>query len=402
MPDATTPKPLPLAGMKVLDFTQLIAGPYATMLLADMGADVTKVERPGAGDDSRRFLPAIGGESAAFMMVNRNKRSITLNLKNSRAREVFLKLAAQADVLVENNRPGTMAKLGVDYEAVKAINPGVIYCSISGFGHTGPYRDRGGYDLIAQAMGGMMSTTGEPDRPPVKISQPVLDLGTALFAVYGILTAYVVRQQTGEGQWIDTSVFETPVAFQVWEAAGYFGSGEVPKPMGSAHRLAAPYQAYRTGDDRYIVIATTNESLWSRCCDALGLEPLVGDPRFESNAKRAANKEALAAIIEERLATQPAQHWLDRLEAAGVPSGPVNTLDQVFTDPQVLARGMVAEVEHPKAGKVKTIGLNVKLSKTPGAIRFAAPTLGQHTEEILDSLGYSAGDLEALRREGAI
>lgn len=369
----------PLTGMTVVDLTRILAGPYCTMLLGDMGADVMKIERPDGGDDTRGFGPPyLNGESAVFLSINRNKKSVTLNLKHPEGKTIFTKLVAQADVLVENFRPGTMASLGFDYAAVSRLNPRIIYCSISGFGQTGPYADRGGYDTIAQAMGGIMSATGHPDMPPAKAGVPVADVGTGMFAAFGILAAFIARQQTGEGQHIDTSLFETSVALSLMEAATYLAGGEVPSPLGSTHRRNAPHGAFRVKDG-YIAMAADSPHFWKQFCQILGLEHLLDDPRFKTNADRVANKHSLQDLVEAVTTRREGSSWLELLNAAEIPCGPVNSYAEVFQDPHVLAREMLAEVEHPVAGRVQMTGINVKLSKTPGAIRAPAPTLNQTT-----------------------
>ncbi|RMF88484.1 MAG: CoA transferase [Nitrospinota bacterium] len=393
--------PRALEGIRVLDFTEVLAGPFCAMLLGDMGADVIKVERPGRGDGVRGNDPFVQGESYPFTMVNRNKRSITINLKHPRSREILEPLIRQADIFIENFRPGTMERLGLGYDAVSALNPRIIYCSISGFGQTGPYRQRGGFDLIAQAMGGLMSVTGEPGGPPTKAGYPVADLGTAMFGVYGILSALYAREKTGVGQHIDVSLFETTIAWSVWHAARYFGSGEIPGPLGSAHPLNAPYQAFQTRDS-YIVIAAITQEMWEKLCRLLEREDLITDPRFREANDRLRNIQVLAPILQERFLTRTAEEWLAELTRLGIPCGPINTLDKVFADPQARARGMVAELDQPLAGKIPTVGFAAKLSRTPAQIWRHAPLLGEHTREILLSLGYSEEQIAELEKEQVI
>jgi crotonobetainyl-CoA:carnitine CoA-transferase CaiB-like acyl-CoA transferase len=391
-----------LTGMTVVDLTRVLAGPYCTMLLGDMGAEVIKIERPDGGDDTRGFGPPyLNGESAMFLAINRNKKSITLNLKHPDAKGVLTKLIERADVLVENFRPGTMASLGFAYETVKRLNPRLIYCAISGFGLTGPYASRGGYDTIAQAMSGIMSATGHPDMPPAKAGVPIADIGSGLFAAFGIVCAYIARQRTGEGQLIDASLFETALALSLVEAATFLAGGELPSPLGSTHRRNAPHGAFRV-QDGYIAIAADSAHFWRRFCQILGLEGLLDDPRFKTNADRVANKQALQELVEAVTVTREGRYWLEKLEAADIPCGPVNTYAEVFQDPHVLARDMLIQVEHPVAGPVKMTGINLKLSGTPGEVRLPAPTLGQHTTEVLQSLGYTAQDIDHLRAAGAI
>jgi crotonobetainyl-CoA:carnitine CoA-transferase CaiB-like acyl-CoA transferase len=393
---------VPLSGITVVDLTRVLAGPYCTMLLGDMGAEVIKIERPDGGDDTRGFGPPyLNGESAMFLAINRNKKSLTLNLKHSEAKRILTKLIERADVLVENFRPGTMTNLGFDYEAVSKVNPRIIYCSISGFGQTGPYANRGGYDTIAQAMSGIMSATGHPDMPPAKAGVPIADIGTGMFAAFGIVCAYIARQHTGEGQLVDTSLLDTSIALSLVESATFLAGGELPSPLGSTHRRNAPHGAFRVKDG-YIAVAADSAHFWKRFCHTLGLETLVDDPRFKTNADRVANKHLLQEIIEHITTTRDGPYWLEKLEAAEIPCGAVNSYAEVFQDPHVLARQMLTEINHPVAGRVKLTGLNVKLTKTPGALRLPAPTLGQHTCEVLRTLGYQDEEIDQLQAAGAI
>jgi crotonobetainyl-CoA:carnitine CoA-transferase CaiB-like acyl-CoA transferase len=377
--------PLALDGTRVLDLSTFLSGPYCSMLLADLGADVVKVERPPDGDDMRRVPPFVGGESAPFMLFNRNKRSIVLDLKTDDARRRCLALASTADVFLENFRPGVAARLGLGYDAVRAVNPRVIYCSVSGFGQTGPYRERGGFDLIAQAMSGLMSITGEEDGPPLRIPVPISDLGAGMFAAIGILTALQSRERTGRGQAVDLSLFESAISLGVYEAAGYFATGQVPARLGQAHRGSAPYQAFRTKDG-WVTVGAASQSLWEGLCRVVGIDALARDERFATNAGRVERRRELAAILEEAFERESTGHWLEKLEAAGIPAGPVLTYDQVFADPQTIAREMAVTVEHPTAGRTRTLGVPIKLSETPGSIRRPAPRLGEHTDEVLASL----------------
>ncbi len=394
---------LPLQKLKVLDVTQVMAGPYCCQLLADMGAEVIKVEPPGSGDTTRHSMgfEMKGDDTAGFLALNRNKKSITLNLKTDAARAVFHRLAREADVLVENYRPGVTKKLGIDYETLKEINPRLIYASISGFGQTGPYARRAGYDLIAQGMAGVMSVTGEPGGPPAKCGIPVGDLSAGLFCAVGILTAYVARQETGLGQYIDTSLFEGALALSVWESTEYWTTGRIPQPMGSAHRLNAPYQALRTRDG-YINVGANNTKLWHQFCTAIERDDLVQDERFATNAGRMQHRAELIRELERTLETRDTQEWVEIFLEVGLPAGPINNYEQVFSDPHTLARNMVVEMEHPVEGKIPGLGIPVKLSDTPGKIRHAAPLLGEHTEEILEGLGFSGDEITDLRKQGAI
>jgi crotonobetainyl-CoA:carnitine CoA-transferase CaiB-like acyl-CoA transferase len=392
----------PLAGITVVDLTRVLAGPYCTMLLGDMGAEVIKIERPDGGDDTRGFGPPyLNGESAMFLAINRNKQSVTLNLKHAEAKTILSKLIEGADVLVENFRPGTMASLGFDYETARQLNPRLIYCSISGFGQTGPYASRGGYDTIAQAMSGIMSATGHPDMPPAKAGVPIADIGTGMFAAFGIVCAYIARQRTGEGQLVDTSLLDTSIALSLVESATFLAGGELPAPLGSTHRRNAPHGAFRVKDG-YIAITADSAHFWRRFCQIMELEALLDDPRFKTNADRVANKQLLQSIIENVTATHEGSYWLEKLGDAEIPCGPVNSYAEVFNDPHVLARQMLMEVEHPVAGRVRMTGINVKLSRTPGALQRPAPTLGQHTHQVLRTLGYQDQTIDQLKVAGVI
>jgi crotonobetainyl-CoA:carnitine CoA-transferase CaiB-like acyl-CoA transferase len=389
--------PFALDGLRVLDVSQVMAGPFCCLLLADMGAEVIKIEKPNGGDDARRMGPPfVNGESAAFMAMNRNKRSLALDLKHPEGKRFFRQLAARADVLVENFRPGTLDELGLGYARLSRDHPEVIYCSISGYGQTGPNRERGGFDLVAQGVSGLMSITGHPGQPPVKVGVPLADLNAGMYAAYGVLCAYVHRLRTGQGQLVDTSLLESGIAYTVWESAIYFATGTIPPPMGSAHRLAAPYQAFRTADG-YITVGAANQANWEKLCAVLERPDLLADPRFRDNPSRAVHSAELAAQLEPVFAAHLTAEWLARLEAAGLPAGPVNDMAAVYADPQVRAREMMVEIEHPIAGRVKNIGVPVKLSETPGAIRRPAPTLGQHTDEILGEIGLAPNEITALR-----
>lgn len=390
-----------LNGIRVLDLTQVMAGPYCCQLLGDFGADVIKIE-PRTGDATRKMgFFGKGDDALAFLAVNRNKRGLTLDLKSDEGREIFYRLADAADVVVENYRPGVARRLGVDYETLSARNPRIVHASISGFGQTGPYAPRGGYDLIAQAMSGLMSVTGEPGSSPVKAGVPVGDLSAGLFCALGILSALLGRAKTGRGQQVDVSLFESALALMVWETSEYWGTGHTPEPMGSAHRLAAPYQALRTADG-YIVVGASNQGLWERLCTALGRTDLVGDDRFVANLDRMRNLGELVGELEKTLSTDRAATWIDILLEAGIPAGPLNDVRQAVDDPHALARGMVQEVEHPVEGTVRTLGVPVKLSETPGDIRCAAPLLGEHIDDILEEFGFTVAEIEALRRSHVV
>jgi crotonobetainyl-CoA:carnitine CoA-transferase CaiB-like acyl-CoA transferase len=393
----------PLAGLKVIDLTHVMAGPTCTLMLADMGADVIKVEKIPDGDDSRRAVPpALDGEAAAFMMMNRNKRAIALDLKTAGGRRVLARLLEDADVVVENYRPGAMARLGFDYERLVKDNPGLIYCALSGFGRTGPYGHRGGFDLVAQAMSGIMSITGEgPGRPPVKCGPPLTDITCGILAAMGILAAYAHRLKTGHGQMVDTSLLEAGIVQTYWQSAIALATGAAPGPMGSAHPLNAPYQAFATADG-WIVVGGSNQKNWLNMLKALGAEALAADPRFLENADRMAHLAELEAALSPDVKARTSADLLARLEAEGVPAGPVYDVLQMHADPQVKAREMVVEVEHARLGPVQTLGLPVKFSKTPGKVATGAPVYGQHTREVLRAHDFSDAEIDALVAEGAI
>jgi len=389
-----------LEGVRVVDLSQVMAGPYCTMLLGDFGADVIKVEPPG-GDSTRQMAGAMDGESPSFWAVNRNKRGIVVDLKAKEGAEIIRALAVRADVFVENFRPGTLRQYGLDYAALRDEHPGLIYASISGFGQTGPYAPRGGFDLIAQGMSGIMSVTGDRGLPPMKSSLPITDLGAALFTVQAILAAYVHRLRTDRGQYIDASLLEAGIALSVWESAQYFSGRGIPEPAGSAHRMSAPYQAIRCAD-RYINVGAANQRTWERLAGAIGRRDLLGRPEYATDARRAERRRELAAEIERTMSARPAAHWLDALERAEVPCGPILNYGEVFADPHVQHRQMVQEVVHPAAGQIRQLGPAAKLSETPARIRRPAPTLGQHTAEVLRELGYDARTINDLVSRGVV
>jgi crotonobetainyl-CoA:carnitine CoA-transferase CaiB-like acyl-CoA transferase len=393
----------PLAGLKVVDLSHIMAGPACSMLLADMGADVIKVERIPDGDDSRRMVPpTIADQSAAFLIMNRNKRGIALDLRSEAGRSVLSRLLKTADVLIENFRRGAMDQMGFGYAAVHATNPGLVYCSISGFGRTGPYAGRGGFDLVAQGMSGLMSITGEgPGHPPVKVGAPVTDITAGILACLGILAALYSRQSTGQGQMVDTSLFEAGIVHTYWHSAMCFATGRAPGPMGTAHPLNAPYQAFPTSD-AWITVGAANQANWLRLVEALEAPHLAADPRFAANADRMHNLAALTETLTPLFKRRSSAEWLRRLEQAGVPAGPVLEVGEMHANSQALAREMIVETEHPTAGRVKAIGLPVKFSDTPGGVRRAAPIFGQDTREVLREHGYSDSEIDQLAAQGAI
>jgi formyl-CoA transferase len=393
---------LPLDGVRVVDLTRVLAGPYCTMMLADMGADVIKVEIPGRGDDSRAWGPPWAGtESAYYLSANRNKRSITLNFRTEGGRRVLLDLVRRADVFVENFIPGSLDRLGLGYEDLKKVNPGLVYCSVSGYGYDGPYATRPGYDFIAQAEGGIMSVTGEPEGPPMKVGVAIADITTGMFAAAAILAALRHRDRTGQGQRVEVSLLESVVGWLANVAMNYLVSGELPRRYGNAHPNVVPYQAFATSDG-WVAIGVGNDAQFRRFCDVIGRPELADDPRFRTNSDRVINRDVLIPILEEIFKTRTTDEWIEALTAAELPCGPINTLDRVFRHPQVLHRRMVEEIDHPTAGRIKLVGIPYKFSATPLAIRRHPPTLGEHTEEVLRELGYSEAEVAALRAEGAI
>lgn len=393
---------LPLSGVTVLDLSRVLAGPYATMVLGDLGADVVKVERLPGGDDSRRMGPFLSGESYCFAQVNRNKRGVALDLKHPEGRRALLAIAEHSDIVVENFRPGTAARLGCDYDAVRAVNPDVIYCSISGFGQTGPYARRPSYDIIAQGVSGFLSMTGHPGGPPAKAGIALNDIAGGTTAVQAILAAYIARLRGEGGQYIDTSLVESGVAWTVWEAAAFFGSGEIAAPAGTRHRRNAPYQAFRTKDG-YVTVGGNTERMWrALCADVLGRPDLLSRPEYATVQDRLAHLDELERDIESVLVTGTSEHWVAAMLAAGVPAGPVNTYDQVISDPHLLERGVTTTVTHPVMGELRALSSPLRLSKTPPQIRRPAPVFGQHTAEVLMSAGYPAEDVAALQEAGVL
>ena len=395
-------RPLPLAGVRVLDISQVMAGPYACMLLGDLGADVIKVEPPGSGDQTRGSMgfKMKGADSLGFLNMNRNKRSITLDLKSDAGREVLLKLAREADILIENYRPGALKRMGLGYDVLKEVNPRLVYTSISGFGQNGPWADRPGFDLMAQAMSGVMSVTGYPDSPPVKCGVPVADIGCALFAIYATLAAYIGAKNTGQGQYVDAALFDAAMAFSVWDICDYWGTGKPPEPLGTANKMTAPYQAMACSDG-WFVMGANNQKLWTQLCKLMGREELLEDARFSTIALRLANRAALQEELEKTFKLKPKDYWVDTLLAHGLPAGPILSYPEAFESEHAKARGMRMEIDHPVEGKAPNIGFAVKLSATPQQVRRHPPLLGEHTDEVLRELGLSDGERERLRAAGA-
>ena len=392
----------PLAGMRVLELAQIMSGPTAGMMLADLGADVIKVEKLPGGDDSRGYTdPRINGVSAPFLMMNRNKRGLALNLKQAQGREVLLRLAGRADVLLENFRTGTMDKLGLGAEVLRAANPGLIYCAVSGYGHSGPYAEKGGFDLIAQGFGGLMSITGEPGGPPAKVGPPVSDINGGILAALGITAAWAHKLRTGEGQVVDTSLMEAALQQTFWHASVYFATGVSPGPTGSAHILAAPYQAFHALDG-WINIGGANQANWERIAEVLGHPEWRTDPRFATNTARKENLPVLVELMNAVLATRTRAEWLAAFDAAGVPAGPVHSIGEALEHPQTLAREMVVETNHPQAGPVKSIGCPIRFSATPASVTRPAPLLGEHSREVLREHGYGEQEIDALIADGVV
>jgi len=394
-----------LEGIRVLDLTRALAGPFCTLMLGDYGADVIKIEIPGSGDDTRTWGPPfVGDESAYFLSINRNKRSLTLNFKEEKAREIFLKMVKDADVVVENFTPGVMDRFGLSYDALKAVNPGIVVCSISGFGQTGPYRSRPAYDQIMQGISGLMSITGEPDGEPQKVGIAVADIGAGMWAAFAVMAAIHNRSHKGEGQGqhIDISMMDAQVAWLTYQAANFFANGTPPKRLGAAHPNLVPYQAFMCQDNKYLNLAVGSERIWDRFCEGMGMPELRENPDYKTNIERAQNRAAIVPYLQEIFIKQPVAHWVEKLQAVSVPCGPINNLEDVFSDPQLLSREMFVEMTHPTLGKIKQTGLPLKFSRTPGGLDRPPPLLGEHNQEVLQEIGFSATEIEELQTQDVI
>jgi len=392
----------PLDGIRVVDLSRVLAGPYCSLLLADMGAEVIKVEEPGKGDDTRAWPPFAGGEATYFMSVNRGKKSLTLNMKHPEAKAVLRRLLEGADVLLENFRPGTLERLGFGYEAVRAVNPRLVYCSISGFGESGPEAGRPGYDLIVQGESGVMDLTGFPDGPPVKMGTSIADLASGTMAAHGIVLALFARERTGAGQKVEIAMLEVMAALLTYQGQAYFATGTSPRRRGNQHPSIVPYEVFRASDG-YLTVGVANNSLWGRFCQALGRPDLAGDPRFDTEARRVEHRDALVPLLEAVFRTAPVDDWLDRLGRAGVPAGKIKTVGEALESDHLRARGAVVTLAHPTAGPLRMVAPPIRLHGTPGEAAAPAPLLGEHTDEVLGKLlGYSAEAIARLRADGAV
>ncbi|MBX8632108.1 MAG: CoA transferase [Thermoplasmata archaeon] len=390
-----------LDGIRVIDFTRAMSGPFCTMLLGDLGADIVKVES-AEGDDTRRWIPPeVGGMSTYFLSANRNKRSISIDLSSAEAREIVRRLVLRSDVIIENFRPGVAERLKIDYGTLSGIRKDVVYCSISGFGQDGPYRDRPGFDLTILALSGLMSLTGEPAGAPVKFGVPVTDINAGLFAAISILSALFHRERTGIGQYIDISMLDCSVLTLTHQALAYFATGVNPQRMGSAHPSIAPYQVYRTADG-YVSVAVGSEKLWESFCSAIGMPELLNDPMFRRNSDRIANIGQLNSVLEAKFRSEPADRILKMLESAGIPAARINSVGDALKDPQVAYRGMISQFSHHAYGNIKSPGTPFRMSETPGRLRYAPPVLGEHTQEILSEIGYKPEDIKTLYNSGAV
>jgi crotonobetainyl-CoA:carnitine CoA-transferase CaiB-like acyl-CoA transferase len=393
---------LPLDGFRVLDLSRFLSGPYTTMVLAELGADVVKVERFPEGDDSRRLGPKVNGESYPFGMPNRSKRSLAVDLKSESGRDLFLRLAAESDLIIENFRPGVVRRLGIDYESVKAVRSDILYCSISGFGQTGPYRDRPGFDIMAQGVTGFLRMTGQPDGRPAKVGIAINDIAAGATAIYSIMAAQMLRERTGEGQYIDISLVDAGLAWTLWEAGAYFGSGEVPAAAGTRHRRSTPYQAFRTADG-YVTIGANNDKLWKRFAEDIVQRPeWLTDPRFATLPDRMDHIDELEQEIESVTTTRTTDEWVEICDKAGVPGGPVLTYDETLADPHVVARDMIVDLDHPIIGPMRTVGTGARFSGLDFEVKGPAPWLGQHTAEVLSERGLGEDEIARLFDDGVI
>lgn len=395
---------MPLSNVRILDLSRILTGPFCSMVLADLGADVIKVEVPATGDDTRSWGPPfVEGESAYFLSLNRNKKSITLNLKKDRGKQILYELSKKCDVLIENFSPGVTERLGVDYRTICNYNPQLIYCSISGFGQDGPYRDLPAYDLVIQGMSGLMSITGEKERPPVRIGVAITDIGAGMYASIAILSCLIERQKTGKGQWIDVALLDGAISWMTYMASAYFATNKSPERMGSAHPTIVPYQCFETRDKKYLTVAVGNDSIWRKFCELLGLIDLIEDSMFATNQRRVENRDKLVARLIGIFLMRDRDDWIDLLSKGRVPCGPVYSFDEIFHDSQVLHRKMYLELKHPSAGRIGQIGIPMKFPALESARMSAPPSLGQHTEEILrDILGYSMPEIKCLEKEGVV
>ncbi|MGD0177150.1 MAG: CaiB/BaiF CoA-transferase family protein [Candidatus Bathyarchaeia archaeon] len=396
--------PKPLEGIRVLDASRILTGPFCSMLLGDLGAEVIKIEIPGAGDDTRHWGPPfIGGESAYFLSVNRNKKSLTLNLTSDAGKNIFYELAAKCDVLLENFRPGVTEKLRIDYSTIAKINPNLVYCSITSFGQTGQYRERLAYDIVVQSMGGLMGITGEPNRPPVRIGVALSDIGAGMYAAIAILGAIIARQRLGGGQWLDVSLLDSTVSWMTYMAADYFATGHNPERMGSAHPSIVPYQCFKTKDKQFITVAIGNDKLFRKFSRAIGMEKLADEPMFATNPDRVRHRDQLIPILEKIFAKKTREEWLKALLDAKLPVGPVYSMQEIFADPHIKNREMLAKIQHPKAGMISQVGIPMRFSRTALDIKSPPPFLGEHTDEILHTLlGYDAHRISELHAKGVV
>jgi crotonobetainyl-CoA:carnitine CoA-transferase CaiB-like acyl-CoA transferase len=396
------PKTKPLGGIRVLDLTRVLAGPFCSMILADMGAEVIKIEEPGKGDDTRSWPPFVGGEATYFMSVNRNKKSITFNLKSPSARTLLIALVKKSDVVLENFRPGTMEKLGLGYATLSKVNPKLIYCAVSGFGESGPEGGKAGYDLIIQGESGLMDITGFADGPPLKMGTSIADLVAGMSAAHGVTLALLARAKTKRGQKVEIGMLDAMAALLTYQAGIYWGTGQKPGRRGNAHPSIVPYEVFKAAD-AYLTLGVANNSLWERSCAAMERPDLVKDPRFATEAARVENRATLVPLLNEILGERSADEWMKRLEAQGVPAGRIRTVPEVCESEHLKARGMIQKLAHPKAGAITVMGVPIKLHATPGAVKTPPPTLGQHTDQVLKTLlGLKPARIKALRTEGAL